>query len=104
VLGAQPVARNEFPIAGLLEGRIAHVVLDRTFVDEQGVRWIVDYTTGRHEGGDVETFLDREQERYRVQLERYARLMARLDARPIRLGLYYPLLDGWREWAWEGGG
>ena len=31
-------------------------------------------------------------ERYRDQLERYARFVRALDARPIRLALYYPLL------------
>ena len=41
---------------------------------------------------------DREQERYRGQLERYAAVLKKLDARPIPLGLYFPLLDGWREW------
>jgi hypothetical protein len=58
----------------------------------------VDYKTGTHEGADLEAFLDRERERYRPQLERYAQLMRGLDARPIRLGLYFPLLGGWREW------
>ena len=31
-------------------------------------------------------------------LERYARLFARIETRPLRLGLYFPLLNGWREW------
>jgi hypothetical protein len=38
------------------------------------------------------------QERYRKQLEQYAALMRALDKREIRLGLYFPLLKGWREW------
>ena len=37
-------------------------------------------------------------ERYRAQLERYAALLRGLDRRPVRLGLYFPLLKGWREW------
>jgi len=59
---------------------------------------IVDYKTGPHEGGDLEASLDREQERYRKQLEQYAALMCMLDNRPVKLGLYFPLLKGWREW------
>ena len=39
-----------------------------------------------------------EWERYWKQLERYAELMRMLDNREIRLGLYFPLLKGWREW------
>ena len=58
----------------------------------------MDYKTGTHEGGDLEEFLDREQERYREQLEQYAALMKMLDKREIRLGLYFPLFNGWREW------
>ncbi|MFO7717488.1 MAG: hypothetical protein R6Y91_02855, partial [Desulfohalobium sp.] len=70
-------------------------------MDDHGQRWIVDYKVGRHSGTDREAFLDREQERYRSQLEHYARLMALWEERPIRLGLYFPLIQGWREWAWS---
>ena len=51
---------------------LVRVVIDRSFVDAAGVRWIVDYKTSRHEGAGLDEFLDREQERYRPQLERYA--------------------------------
>ena len=82
----------------MIEGAIVHVAVDRTFVDEQGTRWIVDYKTGTHEGGSTEAFLDREQERYRAQLERYATLLHNLDGRPVRMALYFPLLQAWRDW------
>jgi ATP-dependent exoDNAse (exonuclease V) beta subunit len=98
VLRPHGQAESELRLTGVLEEEIVSVAIDRTFVDEAGTRWIVDYKTGVHEGGDVEGFLDREQERYRAQLERYAALMRAIDARPIRLGLYFPLLRGWREW------
>jgi len=74
------------------------VVIDRTFVDERGRRWIVDFKTGSHAGGGREQWLDSEQARYRSQLERYASIMAGFESRPIMLGLYFPLLDAWREW------
>jgi ATP-dependent exoDNAse (exonuclease V) beta subunit len=73
-------------------------VIDRSFVDDQGRRWIVDYKTSSHEGAGLDEFLDRELERYRPQLERYAELAARLGPEPVWLGLYFPLLGGWREW------
>ena len=91
-------ARSEHRLAGEVNGAFVNVVLDRTFVDQHGVRWIVDYKTGVHEGGDLDAFLDRERERYQGQLERYAALLAHIESRPIRLGLYFPLLKGWREW------
>ncbi|HZA97071.1 MAG TPA: hypothetical protein VE421_13115, partial [Burkholderiaceae bacterium] len=70
------------------------IVLDRTFVDGQGARWIIDYKTGTHEGADVEGFLDRERLRYSGQLDLYARALGGA----AQLGLYFPLLNGWREW------
>ncbi len=88
----------ELPITGLIGGKLYETVIDRTFVDENGVRWIIDYKTGSHAGGNLETFLDNEKERYQEQLDRYARLMIQRDERPIRLALYFPVLGGWREW------
>jgi ATP-dependent exoDNAse (exonuclease V) beta subunit len=91
-------AENELALSGILGGEIASVVIDRTFVDAEGTRWIVDYKTSSHEGADLEGFLDSEQERYRPQLQRYAEFMRRLGPEPVRLGLYFPLLSAWREW------
>ena len=89
---------TELALTGPLGGEVMRVVIDRTFVDAAGVRWIVDYKTSSHEGAGLEEFLDREQERYRPQLERYATLVRRLGPGPVRLGLYFPLLTAWREW------
>jgi ATP-dependent helicase/nuclease subunit A len=99
VLHNHASAECELAIGGVSEGQVYDAVIDRTFVDEKGSRWIVDYKTGSHTGGSVQKFLADEKERYREQLERYARLMAQQDDRPIRLGLYFPLVEhGWVEW------
>ncbi len=90
----------EYEITGLIEGKLCQVAIDRTFVDEQGVRWLIDYKTSAPEANaDAETFFESELQKYKEQLERYARLMVQRDDRPIRLGLYFPLAGGWREWA-----
>ena len=69
-----------------------------TFIDEDGVRWIVDYKTGTHEGGNVSGFLDKEEERYSSQLEGYAAALRILEDRVVKTALYYPLIEGgWRE-------
>jgi hypothetical protein len=91
-------SRSEYALTGLRGGTLVHVVLDRTFVAADGTRWIVDFKLSRHEGAGLDAFLDSERERYRQQLEDYAQVMRGIDARPIRLGLYFPLLRGWREW------
>jgi ATP-dependent exoDNAse (exonuclease V) beta subunit len=95
------IQENEYTVSGLYKGKLINIIIDRTFVDEDGVRWVVDYKTSRHEGPDVETFLDQEQERYQAQLEKYGALIQSMDTRPVRLGLYFPLLKGWREWAYS---
>lgn len=91
-------AASEYALSGVLEGQVRHFKFDRTFVEESGTRWIIDYKISTHEGGDLEKFLDTEQQRYREQLESYARLMREVDDRPVKLGLYFPLLRAWREW------
>ena len=91
---------SELEISSLRGGQVVALRIDRSFVASDGVRWIVDFKTSVHEGTDLAGFLDREQARYALQLEAYAELLARRDgAHPIRLGLYFPLLGGWREWA-----
>lgn len=89
---------SELRISGWLDGQLVNGIVDRSFIDEHGALWIVDYKTGRHEGAELEVFLDREQARYRPQLERYARLMAGRHAGPTWLGLYFPQHAGWRAW------
>jgi ATP-dependent exoDNAse (exonuclease V) beta subunit len=88
----------ELELTGRLGSEIVRVVVDRTFVADDGTRWIVDFKTSEHEGGELERFLDSEQRRYAPQLERYATLMRRFGPQPIRVGLYFPLLSAWREW------
>ena len=85
-------ARCELAITAVFDDQPVMLVLDRTFVDE-GQRWIIDYKTSSHSGGDLEGFLASEEERYREQLERYREAMAINESRPIRTALYFPLLD-----------
>jgi hypothetical protein len=79
---------------------VSTYIVDRIFRTAEDVRWIVDYKTSRHEGADREAFLDSERERYRGQLEAYARALASDDA---TLGLYFPVLSAWRQWRAGGG-
>ncbi len=92
------IQNNEYWVSGLFEKKLTNIIIDRTFVDNNNVRWIIDYKTSRHKGTDIDRFLDQEQERYKGQLEKYGNLMSQMDERKIKLGLYFPLLQGWREW------
>ncbi len=101
IIGSHSESQMEWPIAGCIQDKLITGTIDRLFRDEEGRLWIVDFKTGEHKGGRLETFLKNEQRRYRTQLENYGTLMSRLVPGPIWLGLYFPLLDGWREWPLE---
>ena len=71
-------------------------MIDRLIRDENGTRWVVDYKICRHEGANVEGFLDQERERYAAQLDAYAAALGGASR-----GLYFPLHAGWRDWTDE---
>ena len=97
VLGAHEDARSELTLTLRSGDVLEHVRLDRTFV-ANGERWIVDFKTSRHEGGDRAAFLDSEVDRYRPQLDRYAAALAAIERRAVRVALYFPLLKELRAW------
>ncbi len=95
---AHPEAASEIALTGVLNGTVINSIIDRSFVDEHGTRWIIDFKTSSHEGGGREIFLQSEVQRYRNQMERYARLMhAWKPDQPIKTALYFPLMGEWRE-------
>jgi len=49
---------NEYELTGVYTGKVISIKIDRTFVDQDGTRWIIDYKTSRHEEEDVDAFLD----------------------------------------------
>ena len=93
--GRHGEAHAEWALSSIQNGVATHHIIDRSFVDADGVRWIVDYKTGEHGGGGVEAFLAAEMQRHRPQLERYAGLLGAMEERPLRLGLYFPMIDAW---------
>ncbi|MGB8692907.1 MAG: UvrD-helicase domain-containing protein [Steroidobacteraceae bacterium] len=92
-------ARSELRLTGLHESRVINIIIDRLIVDEHGDRWIVEYKTSSHEGGDLDGFLAQEAQRYGPQLQRYAELVRQHGAGRTRAALYFPLLGEFRELA-----
>jgi ATP-dependent helicase/nuclease subunit A len=90
-------ARSELALTGIADSKLTSIVIDRTFVDAQGVRWVIDFKTSRHEGAGLEEFLDRELDRYRAQLERNMAFASRLGPEPVKAALYFPLMSELRE-------
>ena len=93
LLGPHPDAFAEHRVRLRTESGFRSYVIDRLFRDASGEHWIVDFKTSRHEGAGLEQFLDEQRARYEGQLNLYARAFDK-----ARLGLYFPLLRGWRDW------
>ncbi len=96
-------AANEFAITTFQDQNKTQHIIDRTFIDQDNRRWIIDYKTSEPQAMDLEQFLQAQQQLYRPQLERYALAMQQYDEssqqnHPIKLLLYFPLLTAWQEW------
>lgn len=89
---------TEWPITGVINNNIWHCVIDRSFIDKNGTRWIIDFKSSRHEQQqDLDQFIVQEKERYRCTMDRYAAMAKAIDPRPIRTALYYPVLQRFEE-------
>jgi ATP-dependent exoDNAse (exonuclease V) beta subunit len=100
---AHRATASELRLSGIVDGELRNVVIDRTFVDADGTRWVVDYKTGHHGGGGMEEFLASELTRYAPQLRMYRRFARLLGPEPVRTALYFPWLDEFRELADQAG-
>ena len=93
ILGPHRLARSEHRLRLLGPDGLRTYVIDRVFRTPEGAQWVVDFKTSRHEGADVQAFLDAEQRRYSAQLDAYAAAVG-----GAKRGLYFPLHSGWRTW------
>ncbi|NOY13741.1 MAG: hypothetical protein GXP51_08705, partial [Deltaproteobacteria bacterium] len=89
----------ELALTGLVDGKLTHAIIDRTFVDAAGIRWVIDYKVSTPQPGESEAaFFSRKLEQYRGQLESYQQLLRALHPETeIKAALYFPLIDGWCE-------
>jgi ATP-dependent helicase/nuclease subunit A len=92
-VGPHPEARSEYRVRENLARGTPTFDLDHLFRDRDGVPWVVDFKTSRHEGTNVDAFLDRERKRYAQQMHAYVSTISGVCA-----ALYFPLLRGWRSW------
>jgi len=99
ILGSQAEGACELELSGIIDGEVVRAVIDRTFVDSAGIRWVIDYKTSTPPATEsLAVFVQRETEHYRSQLAGYARLLAAMEpGRKIRSALYFPLLDHFAE-------
>jgi len=100
-----PTAQNEYAVSAYENGAVNKYRIDRTFIDQQGTRWIVDYKSTDTNNSDINAFVDEQvQLRHRAQLEKYGALLNEVgqsasdNSPPIKLAVYFPLLKQLRTW------
>jgi ATP-dependent helicase/nuclease subunit A len=88
---------SELELLDYRSGTRRSFLVDRTFVDDKGVRWIIDYKTAAPGSNQsLEEFLTAEAGRYQSQLANYRSLLAIADpatADRCRTALYFTALD-----------
>ena len=98
ILANHNQAESEFAITTHTDGKLTALVIDRTFIDDNGNRWIIDYKSSTLSDDDLDKFLATEANKYREKMQAYGNAMRLSDERPVKLGLYFPALPAWREW------
>lgn len=84
----------ELPLLSVRDSVPRQFVVDRSFVDAQGTRWIIDYKTGLPGAEQSEeAFIASQLQRYESQLARYRQLFAAMESRPARCALYLTALN-----------
>jgi hypothetical protein len=99
LLGPRKDARSEYRVRRLVGSVMHSYVMDRVFRDDKGVRWVADYRRVLTKAEIRKRFSIGNSARYEPQLTRYAAAVGGTDKTMV--GLYFPLLAGWREWRRE---
>ncbi len=97
ILHPHALSAAEFPITTVIDNVATLLIIDRTFVDENNVRWIIDYKSAVDTQNNLAAFLAEQQKEYQEKMWHYYQAMGELDSREIRVGLYFPLLPAWQE-------
>jgi ATP-dependent helicase/nuclease subunit A len=79
----------ELAICDYSSGKRRDFAVDRTFVDSDGQRWIIDYkSVSPAPGQTLADFFEVQTAFYRPQLENYGRLLSQ-NGEPVRLALFF---------------
>jgi len=78
----------ELELSRFQSGQLRNFIIDRTFIDQNDVRWVIDYKTSTPSAGQtIDSFVAEQRENYRNQLDSYRSLFSYMESRPIRTGL-----------------
>ncbi len=89
---------NELALERLEDSGFRTYFIDRSFIDDDGFRWIIDYKTSTHQGTGLKKFLSEQQNYYKIQLENYASLFTEIESVPIKLALYFTAYQKLIQW------
>ena len=91
-------AASELSLSDFRASYRRQLIVDRTFIDDNGIRWIIDFkSTVLANDISREEFLARESDLYRPQLEEYATLFLAMEDREVRTALFFTSLPCFHE-------
>lgn len=85
------MSQNEYAITVKTEHSIKNMVIDRTFIDEDNNRWIIDYKTSSKDPSDFEEFAAAQKDKYYNQLLEYAQAFREENRNTICCLYFIPL-------------
>ncbi|MDX1901916.1 MAG: UvrD-helicase domain-containing protein [Gammaproteobacteria bacterium] len=97
IISPHQCAQSEYRLSTFIDQQPMQCIVDRTFIDEKGVRWIIDFKTSIATES-LEKFIPYERKKYEKQLQQYAMAFRALEERPIHCGLYFPMVPAWETW------
>ncbi len=82
-------SRSEFSISAIQNGQPKTYIIDRTFIDKENIRWIIDYKTGNPDTQNETEFVERQSKIHAPQLNQYKALFNKLESRKIKTALLF---------------
>ncbi|MBL4821703.1 MAG: UvrD-helicase domain-containing protein [Gammaproteobacteria bacterium] len=82
-------SKTELALTTLSSGYPADYIIDRSFIDGVGVRWIIDYkTASRADDQNLDSFIEEQCARHQAQLQNYQILFTQMEDRPVKIALF----------------
>ena len=86
-------SKTEVAINSFVNERLQIHIIDRSFIDAQGVRWIIDYkSTPKHPKQSLQAFLSKHSQLHSQQLRHYKKLYSNMEHRVSKTALLFTSL------------
>lgn len=91
-------AQNNRQISGIINNQCVSFTIDRSFTDNNGTHWIIDYMSTQAEAEiPIRELIKLKIEQQQSNLSIIQEILPRIDAKPIRFGFYFPFLKAWHQ-------